>query len=428
MEKRGKKSEIFLSRSFVPKETRGQFYLITTIIIITIVASLVIVSNYSRERSDIKINYLGEELEIESEKVLDYAVKNNKDVKGVLINFTKTYSKYSSAENLYFLFGNTNEITIAGYKKLNSGNILINTGLVNENFSLNKGEYHSKSFLNPSSSVSITVEGIKYEFSIKSGENFYYIISREIEEDIYILSNSYYEKSVKSICSNGILETGEQCDGDIQACTINGYDGTKECNDQCSGFNSCTTIGFCGDNLVNGNEQCDDGNSINNDSCLNSCLNNICGDGFLNSVAEQCDDGNSNNFDGCSSSCLIELEAVFLANYSDLCKNCGSAPPGFGGGDWWYYNVTLNETGGFAGINVSSRQKCYSDPNSDDCDPVKTDIADKYGTNYISPGGQIMSNNEWVWTTATPMTVTETFNGTDDNGNFVTANYTFTVS
>ncbi len=401
MKKRGKKSEIFLSRSFVPKETRGQFYLITTIIIITIVASLVIVSNYSRERSDIKINYLGEELEIESEKVLDYAVKNNKDVKGVLINFTKTYSKYSSAENLYFLFGNTNEITIAGYKKLNSGNILINTGLVNENFSLNKGEYHSKSFLNPSSSVSITVEGIKYEFSIKSGENFYYIISREIEEDIYILSNSYYEKSVKSICSNGILETGEQCDGDIQACTINGYDGTKECNDQCSGFNSCTTTKFCGDNLVNGNEQCDDGNTISND--------------------------------GCSSTCTFEIPQVanFNAIFSDICKNCESNPGVPAGYDWWYFTSTLQELDGLTGITVETRQKCFvTSPNFNLslCDPVKTTIAEFYGTNNITPGGEISNPTNFIFTNDDQVTVTETLNGTDNNGNFVTASYTFTVS
>lgn len=190
------KAKVFSSFAQAWSNKRGQFYLITTIIIITIIASLVVVSNYSNQRSDVKINYIKEEIEIESEKVLDYALKNNKNIKESLENFTKTYSDYSNAENLYFLFGNENEITLAGYKKLSSGNIFINAGFGNEmNFSLNKEEYKSTSFLNPSPSINITIEGIKYQFLIRSGENFYYIMHREINGDIYILSNSYYEEN-----------------------------------------------------------------------------------------------------------------------------------------------------------------------------------------------------------------------------------------
>jgi len=84
---------------------------------------------------------------------------------------------------------------------------------------------------------------------------------------------------------------------------------------------------------------------------------------------------------------------------------------------------------GFVGITVNQRQKYYNFPNYNDfCDPIKTDILTKFGTNIISPGGQIIYSNAWVCTNDISVTVTETYWGTDDNGNAVQDSYSFTVS
>ena len=62
----------------------------------------------------------------------------------------------------------------------------------------------------------------------------------------------------------------------------------------------------CGDGLVNQiSEQCDDGNTINNDGCSSTCKIEYCGDG-IKQANEECDDGNSVNGDGCSNSCCLE--------------------------------------------------------------------------------------------------------------------------
>ncbi len=37
--------------------------------------------------------------------------------------------------------------------------------------------------------IIVTVDEIKYEFSLKSGENFYFIISQEIEGEQHIITN-----------------------------------------------------------------------------------------------------------------------------------------------------------------------------------------------------------------------------------------------
>ena len=168
----------------------GQFYFLTTIIIITLIAGFVTLLNYTQEKSDVKFYYLGEELGIESENILDYGINNNKDLKELLENFTKTYSDYSEAENLYFIFGNKEIITVSGYQELESGTILIDVGSGNQELILNKGEYNSKDFPNPQNNVKVTVDEIEYDFTLRPGENFYFIISKEIEEEEYVGTNS----------------------------------------------------------------------------------------------------------------------------------------------------------------------------------------------------------------------------------------------
>lgn len=120
-------------------------------------------------------------------------------------------------------------------------------------------------------------------------------------------------------CGDMLVDGQENCedgndvggDGCSSACQI-------EAGWNCSGHPAvCTEI--CGDGLVVGSEQCDDGGNANGDGCDASCnvepgysctgspsaCNEICGDGMIVG-AEQCDDGNTMSNDGCSSQCGIE--------------------------------------------------------------------------------------------------------------------------
>jgi len=61
-------------------------------------------------------------------------------------------------------------------------------------------------------------------------------------------------------CGNGVVEPGEVCDSDIINCiTLEGYEGTQGCDTQCSGYGECASDEFCGDDIINGLEMCDDG-------------------------------------------------------------------------------------------------------------------------------------------------------------------------
>ncbi len=83
----------------------------------------------------------------------------------------------------------------------------------------------------------------------------------------------------------------------------------------------CVETGTCGDGSKAGSEECDDGNTNNEDGCSSECLietdwqcdnteNSLsqcfsCGNGVLEEP-EECDDGNTDNEDGCSDACAIE--------------------------------------------------------------------------------------------------------------------------
>jgi cysteine-rich repeat protein len=75
---------------------------------------------------------------------------------------------------------------------------------------------------------------------------------------------------------------------------------------------STTADGRCGNSILTAGEQCDDGNSINEDACTNDCENSTCGDGIVRvdlgsgiTGFEACDDGNANDDDACLINCQL---------------------------------------------------------------------------------------------------------------------------
>ncbi|HBU49143.1 MAG TPA: hypothetical protein DEB46_12615 [Myxococcales bacterium] len=57
--------------------------------------------------------------------------------------------------------------------------------------------------------------------------------------------------------------------------------------------------------MIQGGEQCDDGNAVETDFCLSSCAVAVCGDGVVRDGFEVCDDGNIDNRDGCTGICQL---------------------------------------------------------------------------------------------------------------------------
>ena len=56
----------------------------------------------------------------------------------------------------------------------------------------------------------------------------------------------------------------------------------------------------CGDGNIDDGEECDDGNDINSDACIDNCRNAACGDGYIHIGGEDCDAAGPRT---CSTSC-----------------------------------------------------------------------------------------------------------------------------
>jgi len=82
----------------------------------------------------------------------------------------------------------------------------------------------------------------------------------------------------------------------------------------------------CGDGIVSGKEQCDDGNADDSDGCTNRCTIAACGDG-VKAVNEECDDGNADDTDACTNRCTFAACGDGVKSVDEECDNSALAAP-----------------------------------------------------------------------------------------------------
>lgn len=170
---------------------RGQFYLIAAVIIIAMVFAITALVNQAKKQEFTEIQYAGEELAIEAEAVLDYGIKNNKDMNILLGHFTKNYSDYSNVENLYFVFGDTPDISVAAYRHTLPAIIIVNISEEeSDELEIPVKAYTKKDYSISGNVITLTINEIPYEFELKDGTNFYFITSESDEEQEYIITGS----------------------------------------------------------------------------------------------------------------------------------------------------------------------------------------------------------------------------------------------
>ncbi len=137
-------------------------------------------------------------------------------------------------------------------------------------------------------------------------------------------------------------------------------------------------VAVCGDGVINGTEQCDDGNTTPADGCSASCRlepgfacmtgttvpNSVChkttcGDGVKEGF-EQCDDKNLIPYDGCSPTCTIEPKCNGTGGCTGVCGDGLVFPPeecddgNTIAGDGCSATCTLEPSKGYTCTNVDS--------------------------------------------------------------------------
>ncbi len=117
-----------------------------------------------------------------------------------------------------------------------------------------------------------------------------------------------------TVLLGGLLLLG--CPSDHPGDDDTGDDDAAADDDDATADDDTTTGADCGDGVVEGDEQCDDGGLNSDDTpdaCRTDCTWPVCGDDVVDpSFGEVCDDGNTVPDDGCSEDCGERREFVAL--------------------------------------------------------------------------------------------------------------------
>ncbi len=187
----------FLSSSIMYSQRKGQFYLVTTIMIIAIILGFVSLTNFVQRQSNLKFYYEGEELALESEKVLDYVLSNRATVDSdtEIGNFIENFTEYSEAENFYFIYNSSGPLIFKGYKKMEAGRVTIEVdGVLEPEIILTKETFNKIELSNSGSNIKMIIhengDHLDFDFVLGGKTNFYYVMSREIGGDRYLETNA----------------------------------------------------------------------------------------------------------------------------------------------------------------------------------------------------------------------------------------------
>lgn len=165
---------------------RGQFYIIAAIIIVGIVLASVGIRNYViTKKQQSRIYDLGKELNLETAKVLDYGIiqveENKRDE--LLKNWINTYIEHlntlntASGENktYVFVFGDEKgNLTILSFSTIS-----IPVSIGGSNLPLQANTLTINKTYVEGGKIKITLNNVNYDFDIKPGKNFYFVISTE---------------------------------------------------------------------------------------------------------------------------------------------------------------------------------------------------------------------------------------------------------
>ena len=168
---------------------RGQFYLVSAIIFVAAVISIIVVYNSAKGGETItSVNDARDEIFIESRKVMGYGEVqgyNQAQFDGLFADFTDRYVDYLEGEkSVYFLFGSTSGMTIAGYQE-KAREVIAISGSQNTSVTNSKGEF-TTSISPQSNKLTLSIDDLQYDFLVLGGQNFYFIVSDIIGDSEYI--------------------------------------------------------------------------------------------------------------------------------------------------------------------------------------------------------------------------------------------------
>lgn len=182
---------------------RGQIFIVATFIIIGIIASVTGVftsasANYEKEE---RFYDLAEEVDVETKKVIDYGVYREETsqtdspipYRQELASFLPSYADYIGQDDVVFVYGNSVGMEVIYFENnAQTGVIEINPSGGSSINLPNYGPHVNTNTIRPNvvngniDNVVVRVRENDYPFSLRSGENFFFVIAKEDEGEKFV--------------------------------------------------------------------------------------------------------------------------------------------------------------------------------------------------------------------------------------------------
>jgi hypothetical protein len=168
---------------------RGQFYLLAAIIIITVIVGFAAISNYAKKKGTVKLYDIKDELQIESGEVLEYGVSSRQDIGKLIDDFIERYQEYAGEnKELYFIYGDFDEVWMVTFREILVTSKVDGKSITTSKLDTERVELNITGDDPGTKTVIATINNVDYEFELKPGENFFFVISQEIEGEKHIVS------------------------------------------------------------------------------------------------------------------------------------------------------------------------------------------------------------------------------------------------
>ena len=176
---------------------RGQFYIIAAVILVIVVISLISIENYMKAKDRPERFYdLGNEIKEESSRVVDYGIYQEVDVQPIITGFIEDslinyIDEKDKTTNVIFVYGNRDSMTAETHTIEDIGSISVSLGEFVPVISMDERFVStvSRPIGQGEDSITVNFNEINYEIKINSGENFFFIIIKDTEEETHISSN-----------------------------------------------------------------------------------------------------------------------------------------------------------------------------------------------------------------------------------------------
>lgn len=171
-------------------QKRGQFFLIATLITVGILFSLTSTMNEARTSSQNEVFYdLSSEIKSESVQVINYGVYNQRgssERSELLASFLEEYAEHIAQDRVLFVFGNETELKGFSFATGLRGSVGIATGGGETVIQIRQVKRESAVVWENNGEVSVRISGATYKFNLREGENFFFVIIKERDDESFV--------------------------------------------------------------------------------------------------------------------------------------------------------------------------------------------------------------------------------------------------